>query len=179
MRGGERRHDRLEQAERGDRVERGVGVDDVAQRLALDVLHDDVGPGDVAVDRVRALVEDRDHVRVREARGGAGLTVELARELEVVTQPDVHDLHRDRTGQPGVDPPVDGGHAAAGEPCRDLVPAVEDPSDERVTRGGPARTGSPRAERARRHVCGERHSCSRGVGQVGLDVATGRARRAC
>ena len=72
-----------------------------------------------------ALVEHRHHVGVGELGRGPGLAVELAGELGVVAQPDVHHLDGNGPGQPGVDGDVDRGHPAAGEALGDLVATVE------------------------------------------------------
>ena len=109
--------------------ERRLLADRVAQGVAGDQLH---GQEDGAV--VVALVEDRDHVGVRELRGGAGLGHEAGRELVVVAQPGVHHLDRDGAVEAQVGGLVDGGHAAAGDPRPDQVAVVEDPAGEVVGR---------------------------------------------
>ena len=118
---------RDQQVERPLRLHRGLAGDQVAQRRALDVLHDHVGPAVVV-----ALVEDGDHVGVREAGGGAGFAVEAAGEVLVAAEVVVHHLHRDGAGEAAVGGEVDGGHAAAGELAEDLVPAVEQVPHEGV-----------------------------------------------
>ena len=113
--------------QRPQRRHRCLVVDDVAQGVALDVLHHDVRAAGVG-----ALVEHRHHVRVGQPGGRPRLPVELAGELGVVAQPDVHHLERDGPGQPGVDGGVDGGHAAAGQPGRDVVATVDQVTHEGV-----------------------------------------------
>ena len=103
----------------------------------------------MAVEPVLALVEDRDHVGMGELGRSPGLAVELAGELRVVTETDVHHLDRDGPRQPGVDGLVDGRHAAAGEPLGDLVATVQQLPDQGVAN------------------CGHGHVCSEHGGEVG------------
>ncbi len=82
----QRREHRLDDLERPQRSQRCLAVDDVAQGLAVDVLHHDVRPAGLAIDQVLALVEDRHHIGVGQPGSGSGFTVELLRELGVVTR---------------------------------------------------------------------------------------------
>ena len=124
---GQRGDDRLEQRQRAGGRERRLLADGVAQGVAGDQLH---GEEDGAV--VVALVEDGDHVGVREPGRRTGLGHEPGGELVVVAQAGVHHLDRDGPVQPQVDGLVDGGHAAAGDPRADPVAAVEDPAGQVV-----------------------------------------------
>src|SRR5690606_2064054 len=106
VRGGERAADL-------DRVGDGLldrqppaAADALLQRLALDVLEDDVG---VAV--VLAGVDDGDDVRVREAGGGAGLAPEALELVRLRRDVAVEQLDRHPPLQRLVEGPVDGGHA--------------------------------------------------------------------
>ncbi|CAA9286601.1 MAG: hypothetical protein AVDCRST_MAG48-175, partial [uncultured Friedmanniella sp.] len=158
VRRGQRGEHGLDDLERPGRRHRRLAEDDVAERGAVDVLHDDVGPDGVPVEDGPALVEHGDDAGVGEPGGGAGLPVELAGELGVVAQPDVHDLDGDGAGQPGVDGLVDGRHPASGEALGDLVATVEDLADQGVA---DARHG---------------HACSRHGGDDGR-VGLGREHR--
>ncbi len=109
---------------------RRLGADDVAQRVAGDVLH---RQEDDAV--VLALVEDRHDVGVGQARGRAGLADEAGRELVVVAHPGVHHLDRDEAVEPGVGGLVDTGHAAAGDAGSDEVATVEQATGQDVIDG--------------------------------------------
>jgi hypothetical protein len=83
---------------------------EVAQRDAGQVLHDEVGHL-----AVLALVEDVDHVRVGEARGGARLLDEPALEDRVVREVPVHHLQGDAALEAQVGRDVHGRHSAAGD----------------------------------------------------------------
>ena len=99
---------------------------------------------------VQALVEHRHHVGVREAGGGAGLAVELADEILVVTQTFVHHLDRDGAGQSLVVGEVDGGHAAPSEFARNGIATVEKLPHQGVARAhsGHHRSGQVRGSQA-------------------------------
>ena len=144
--GGEHRLDQLQRPERGHGC---LPVDHVAQGPTVDVLHHDVGPAHVPVQPVLTLVEDRDNVRMRELGRGPGLAVELAGELGVVTQTDVHHLDRDGPRQPGVHRLIDRRHAASGEALGDLIATVQQLPDQGVAN------------------CGHGHICSEHGGEVG------------
>ncbi len=116
---------------------RRVLADQVAQGVPGDVLHRQE-QGAVVV----ALVEDADHVRVREPGCGPGLADEPGGEVVVVAEPGVHDLDRADPVQAQVDGLVDGGHPAAGDARTDAVAAVEHAPDQRV-RDSPVHDGSP------------------------------------
>jgi hypothetical protein len=124
---GERGEHRVEQGQRPARRERGVLADHVAQGEPRDVLHDQEERAVVV-----ALVEDRDHVVVREAGRRACLALEPGHEVGVVGEPGVHDLDRHGPVQAEIGGLVDDRHPAAGDPRPDPVPAVEDTPDQRV-----------------------------------------------
>ena len=85
-------------------------IDPLLQRLALDVLEDDVG-----VAAVLAGVDHGDHVRVRELGHRAGLAAEALELVGLVGDLAVHDLHRDPALERLVASQVHRGHAAAAE----------------------------------------------------------------
>ncbi len=128
--GGKRLHDRLDVRQRLLGRHRRFLGDDLAQRAALDVLHDDVRTSAVA-----ALVEDGDDVGVGEPGCGTRLAVELPREVEVVPEALVHDLHGDDAVEPGVESSVDSGHSAARQFLDESITIAEDVPDQRVVDG--------------------------------------------
>ena len=101
--------------------------EEVGERLAVYVLHDDVR---AAV--VLARVVDADDVRVGEPRRELGLTDEPPPELIVAREVLRQQLDRHRPLELGVAPEVDRGHAAVPERPLDPVPA----SDRRGTHPG-------------------------------------------
>ena len=107
-------------------VDRAVGQDaaaagqELGERATLDVLHHDVVH---AV--VRAGVEDRDDVRVPDARGGLRLAAEALHEAVVVGELRREDLHGDGPTQHRVRAEEDLGHAAAAELALDAVAPSE------------------------------------------------------
>jgi hypothetical protein len=109
-----------------------VVLQQLAQRDSGQVFHDEVRHVGVL-----ALVEDVDHVRVREAGGRAGLLHEPRLERVVVGEVPVHDLDRDAPFEPQVGREVHRGHAATGDPRAHLIPAVDETADHRIGgRGG-------------------------------------------
>ena len=109
-----------------------VVLQQLAQRDPGQVLHDEVRHVGVL-----ALVEDVDHVRVRETGGRAGLLHESRLERVVVGEVAVHDLDRDAPFEAQVGREVDRGHAATGDPRAHLIPAVDETADHRIGgRGG-------------------------------------------
>ena len=99
----------------------------VAQRDAGEVLHDEVGHL-----AVLALVEHVHDVRIGQARRRARLLDEAALEHRVVGEVAVHDLERDAALESQVGRDVDGGHAATGDAGTNAVPAVDQTADQRV-----------------------------------------------
>ena len=117
-----------------DRQALGV-IEQIAQRRARKVLHDEVG--DVAV---LALVEDADDVRVAQPGRGAGLLDEPRLEPVVVAQVVVHHLEGDAPLQPQIGRKVHRRHSAARDSAAHPVSAIDEPPHERVgdrTRGHP------------------------------------------
>ncbi len=115
---------------RARRGEQGALVlEDVAQGVALDVLHHQVGHPVVL-----ALVQDSHDVRVREPGGGLGLAAQPVKELRVAGHVGVQHLQRHITLQPAVGGHVNGGHPAAGEPGLNQVPAIHQGANKRVRR---------------------------------------------
>ena len=101
-------------------------VQHLAQRAALDVLHDDVGLDVAAVGRhLLAGVVDRDDVGVVEPGGGLGLASEAGLEGRVGGEVAAQPLDRDLAAQPHVGAVADLGHAAAAEQVPDLVASPE------------------------------------------------------
>ena len=105
-------------ADLGGRVgaEPALGLQQLRDRLALDVLHDDV----VALG-VDPGVVDLDDVGVDQLRDRERLAAEAGHELVVVREVLGEDLHRDGSFQHPVGCPVDGRHAAGAEPIAELV----------------------------------------------------------
>ena len=113
----------------GDRlldVERADPRDPLLQRLALDVLEDDVG-----VAAVLAGVDHRDDVGVGELRDRARLLAEALELVGLLGHLAVHHLHRDRPVEGLVFGQVDGGHPAAAQLRLQPVAAGEHGSDHR------------------------------------------------
>ena len=108
---------------RGRVRDRAVAIEDLLERLAVDVLHDEVGHVVVPRD-----VEDADDVRVVERRGRAGLAEEpLERELLVLVAARHEHLDRDLAVQFQVLREVDRAHPAAAEHVLDDVAADPEP----------------------------------------------------
>ncbi len=101
------------------------------QRDARQVLHDEVGAAEVV-----ALIEDVHEIRVREPRGAARLLLEAPREIRVLREVLVHHLHRDAALQSEIRGEVHHRHAAPGDARSDRVTAVERLPDQRVGRHG-------------------------------------------
>jgi hypothetical protein len=120
----------LHDVQRLTRAQPPTGAQEVTQGVAGHVLH-----GEVQGPPVRALVEDRDHVRVGEPGDRPGLGDETANEVLVPGQFRMHDLQRDRPVEPGVRAQVDGRHAAVGEMGLHPVPAIEDLADGHAGEG--------------------------------------------
>ena len=129
VRGDESREHRLEDVHRLVGGEAPVLAEQVAERDALQVLHDEVGEAVVL-----ALVEHVDHVRVGEARGAAGLLDEALAEVRVVREVRMHDLHRDAAVEAQVRGEVDRRHPAAGDAGAHLVATVEEAADHGIGR---------------------------------------------
>ena len=125
VRGGQPGEHRVHEVERGPRRQGPLGVDDRAERAALDVLHREEDPP-----RVLALVEDRDDVGVAQPGGRAGFPAEAGDEGRVGRQVGAHDLEGDLPVQPGVGGEQDRGHAAVGEVSEHPVSTVDELADE-------------------------------------------------
>ena len=123
----EPRQDRIHDRDRLRDREPALFAQQLAQRDAGQVLHDEIRH--VAV---LALIEDVDDVRVGEARGRARLLDEAALEDGVVAQVAVHDLERDPPLESQVGRHVHGRHPAARNARADPVSAVDESADERV-----------------------------------------------
>ena len=115
-------------------LEAALAADEVLERLALHVLHDDVVR---AVDL--APVVDADEVGVVQAGGGLGLAAEALDEGGVVEEALQQHLERHAAAQGEVLAEVDVGHAAAAELAQHAVAAahhlvwLEDVSSRLVT----------------------------------------------
>ncbi len=123
----------------GDRlldVEGADPRDPLLQRLAFDVLEDDVG---VAV--VLAGVDHRDDVGVGDLRDRPRLLPEALDLVGLLRHLAVHDLDRDRAVEGLVFGQVDGGHAAAAQLRLQPVAAREHGADHRAGRSGLHLTG--------------------------------------
>ena len=73
---------------------------------------------------------NRDHPRMMQPRSGACFPFEALPENRVGGEPGGHHLDCDRTLQPGVRAPVDGGHAATGQHGTDPVAPLEQGADQ-------------------------------------------------
>ena len=112
----------------GDRLVDGQpahAADAVLERLALDVLEDDVGAAVLLTG-----VDDADDVRVRELRDGAGLATEALELVGVRGDLAVHELDRDAALQHGVEGPIDRRHPAGPDLGVQPVPAIQLHADE-------------------------------------------------
>ena len=166
VRGGEPGEDRVHDRHRLRHREAALLAQEFAQSDARQVLHDQVGH--VAV---LTLIEDVDHVRVGEPRGGPRFLDEPALEHGVIAQVAVHHLEGDPALEPQVGGHVHGRHAAARDARAHPVSAVDQTSDQRVgllTRAhDPSlRTGSCEPAERLTPACGadrRRRECFRGV----------------
>ena len=86
------------------------GVDSVLERLAVDVLEDDVGPT-----AVLAGIDHRDDVGMGDLGDGAGLAAEALDLVGLVGDLAMQDLCGDPALERLIAREVDGGHAAAAE----------------------------------------------------------------
>ena len=127
----------------GDRllgVERADPSDPLLQRLALDVLEDDVG-----VAAVLAGVDHRDDVGVGELGHRPRLLAEALELVLLLGHLAVHDLDRDRPVEGLVAGQVDGRHAAAAQLRLQPVAAGEHRADHRAGGAGAHRRRISRA----------------------------------
>ena len=109
-----------------------VVLQQLAQRDARQVLHDQVGHVGVL-----ALVEHVHDVGVCEPGGRTGLLHESRLEGVVIGEVAVHDLDRDAALEAQVGGEVDRRHAASGDARAHLIAAVDETADHRVCgRGG-------------------------------------------
>ncbi len=105
-----------------------AGRDDVRERLAVEELHHDVRR---AVGRL-ALIEDLDHVRMRDDLRALGFAPESFAHRGVGGENAVHHLHGARPVHQAVVGAVDRRHSALAEDVLDEVPPGERPADERI-----------------------------------------------
>ena len=124
VRRGQRAQHRLHDRDGLGGAEPAAFAQQVAQRAALDELHDQEDVVPVRVDLV-ALVVDGDGVEVGEPGGGARLAGEPVAERRVGGQRRGHDLDRDEPVEPLVDGRVHRGHPAARDTLQDPVAALE------------------------------------------------------
>ena len=125
VRGGQAFEDWFEHDEGLLAGERPELVDDIAKIAPRDVLQcevDEPGRG--------ALVVDRDHMGMGQARRRLGLAVEPGDEVWILGEMTVHDLEGDDAVEPKVERLVDGCHAAAGEQCEHLIALIDRLTDE-------------------------------------------------
>ena len=94
-------------------VEPALALQHVAEILAADELHDQIG----ATVGERAVVVDGDDRRMLQARDDLRLAPEPAPGLRVVQEVRAHDLERDEAIEAHVARPVDGAHPAAPRSC--------------------------------------------------------------
>jgi hypothetical protein len=121
--GGERVGRLRHEVHRVDRGQPAVPAERHRQGLALDVLHDQERALGVA-----AVVVDRDHAGVAQARHRPRLEQEPALEVGLVEQRGEHELHRHGAAEHGVGRPPDRAHAAGADALVQAVPAGQDPS---------------------------------------------------
>ena len=134
-------------------------ADAVLERLALDVLEDDVGPAVLL-----AGVDDADDVRVAELGDGARLAAEALELVGVRGDLAVHELDRDAALEHGVERAVDRRHPAGADLGVQPVPAIQLHADERahpclvrIVDYGGRRAGADSASRLScRRSCGSR-----------------------
>ena len=132
VRGGEPRQHRVHDVDRLLGGEALVVLQQVAQRDARQVLHDQVRHVGVLT-----LVEHVHDVGMGQTRGRPGLLHESGLERVVVGEVAVHDLQRHPTLEPQVGREVHGGHAAASDPRAHLIATVDQTADHGVGgRGG-------------------------------------------
>ncbi len=113
----------LDGALRGEPV---AGLHQLAQRRAVDVLHDDVGDRHTGHVGLAGVVHG-DDVRVVQRRGGVRLTAEAGHERGVPGEVRAQQLDRDAAAQAQVAALVDLGHAATTDDLAELV-ALAEPS---------------------------------------------------
>lgn len=130
VRGAERGEHRLQDVQRGPRLEGSALAQHVTQGAPGDVLH-----GQIDVRPVRPLVEDLHHIGVREPGHRLGLADEPLHERAVGGQRRVHHLEGEHAVEAGVQGPVDRGHPADRDPRVDAIAAVEQLPDKRVLKG--------------------------------------------
>jgi hypothetical protein len=116
----------LHDGERRGHAEGAAGAQHVAQRAAVDQLHDEEQPV-----LIGALVVDVDHGGVVDAGRRARLPLEADAERRITREPRVHDLDGDRPVEPGVHAAVDDGHAARRDGTPDAVTGVEQRTGDR------------------------------------------------
>jgi hypothetical protein len=86
---------------------------------------------------VDALVMNPDNAGMVQPRGGAGFPLKALQEDWVGGEPGGHHLDCNRTLQPGVRAPVDGGHATAGQHGTNPVAPIEQGADQVPVMLGP------------------------------------------
>ncbi len=122
---------RLHDRDGRGRAEPAALAEQVAQRAALDELHDEEHVMTVGADLV-TLVIDRDGVQMGESGRGPGLAGEPVAEVRIGRQRRRHHLDGNEPVEPFVDSRVDRGHTAAGDRLQDPVPAFERTPDQMV-----------------------------------------------
>ena len=120
------------QCDGAPRLHPALSPQEVAQRLAADEFHDDVGEPRGAA-RLAIVVYGHD-VRVVELRGGARLPAEALDERLVINEPRVQDFDRHLVADEHAACEIDRAHATRAELRDDLVLAVEHATGERVSR---------------------------------------------
>ena len=131
--GGQGSQCRFQHAERqGDR-QRTTFVEQLTQGAALDQFHHQE-----YVSVIAALVVDGHQPGVTEPGHRAGLQLEAAEKGRIVGEAGVHHLDCYRAVQPQVDPPIDGGHAAAGDDGVNPVAPLQQHSEQCGTAAHPS-----------------------------------------
>ena len=116
------------------RLDRAV-VEQIGERLALDVLHHEIGRA-----LVDAEVDQRHAVGVVQPRRRARLALEAIDDARLVGEHRVQELDDDGTPDADALAFVDDAHAAFGEQRQDAIAALQDLAFARVSHGGSARS---------------------------------------
>ena len=148
----------------------GAVVEQIGERLALDVLHDEVRRA-----FVDAEVDQRDAVGMVEPRGGARLALEAIDDAGLVGQHCVQELDDDGAADPDALALVDHAHAALGQQRDDAIAALQDLAFARVNHGGSAGSVAEIYEMRASTTSGAMFfNAKPGLGEAALEARVGR-----